>query len=137
MSRDTTAFAALGLLTWLGVSSADAQPGSCDKAVATAELNQCSARAFEIADDAMNASYKTALAVVATSAAPRPYDRVSWEKALRASQRAWLAYRDAECKGHVPMSWTGGTGTTSAVFECLRVKTDARTKDLVAIFKAP
>ena len=33
------------------------------------------------------------------------------------------------------MSWSGGTGTTVAVLECMTTKTNDRTKQLVAIYK--
>ena len=33
------------------------------------------------------------------------------------------------------MSWTGGTGTTVAVLECMTSKTNTRFRELVAIYK--
>ena len=59
-----------------------------------------------------------------------PYDAKSWEAALRASQRAWIAFRDAECNDHVAMFWTGGTGATVDIIGCKTEMTKARTKDL-------
>jgi uncharacterized protein YecT (DUF1311 family) len=115
-------------------SLAVAETVSCDKAVSTVELNQCTDLMFRAADDKLNAAFKKTLAFVAASQAPKPYDRASWEKALRESQRAWLSFRDADCKGLIPMSWSGGTGTTAAVLECMIAKTDARTKELIAIY---
>ena len=49
---------------------------------------------------------------------------------MRAAQRAWVAFRDAGCKGAMPMEWSGGSGTSAAVLICMREKTEARTKDL-------
>ena len=103
---------------------------NCDTAVATAELNACEDQALEKADAAMKTVYKKVLAFIAKNGTEKPYDAKSWEDALRKSQRAWVAFRDADCKDLIPMSWTGGTGTTGAVLGCMTEKTKARTKEL-------
>jgi uncharacterized protein YecT (DUF1311 family) len=108
---------------------------NCDTAVATHELNACEEKALDAADAEMNAVYKKVLAFIAKSGTEKPYDSKSWEDALRASQRAWVAFRDADCKGLIPMSWTGGTGTTGAVLGCMLAKTKARTKDLQELYE--
>ena len=102
----------------------------CDKAMSTPELNQCADATLQAADAKLNAMYQKALAVIRKTKSEQPYDRKSWEEALKVSQRAWLAYRDADCDGLVPMSWGGGTGTTSAVLWCKTEKTETRTKEL-------
>lgn len=108
----------------------------CSNAVSTVEMNACGEQSFEKADAALNAAYKKALAAIPEMATEPPYDAKSWEKALRESQRAWVAFRDAECNGHVPMPWTGGTGATSEIYGCMTDKTEARTKELMAIYDA-
>lgn len=108
-------------------------PQLCDKAVSTAEINLCSERAWQDADAKLNAAFAKTIGAIRKSDQVKPYDPERWEQALRASQRAWVAFRDADCKGLVPMSWTGGTGTTSAVLECMSTKTEIRTKELLAI----
>ncbi|MEQ1652787.1 MAG: lysozyme inhibitor LprI family protein [Hyphomicrobium sp.] len=107
----------------------------CSNAISTVEMNACGEQSFEKADAALNAIYKKALAAIPEMATEAPYDAKSWEKALRESQRAWVAFRDAECNGHVPMPWTGGTGATSEVYGCMTDKTEARTKELKAIYE--
>ena len=117
-----------------GSEQATADPlAICDKAVSTPELNLCSERAWQVTDDRLNVSFAKAIDAIKTSDQAKPYDPGSWEKALRASQRAWVSFRDADCKGLVPMSWTGGTGTTSAVLDCMTTKTKIRTEELLAI----
>ncbi len=108
---------------------------ACDKAVTTQDLNLCSERELQVADAKLNVAYKKALAEIRKSENAKPYDPASWEKALRASQHAWIAFRDADCNGLVPMSWTGGTGTTGAVLGCKIEKTEARTKELLAMIE--
>ncbi len=109
------------------------RPAICAKAVSTFELNQCSERAWQAAEAKLNAAFATAIVAIRKIDQEKPYDRDSWEKSLRASQRAWASFRDADCKGLVPMSWSGGTGTTSSVLECMTTKTKIRTDELLAI----
>jgi uncharacterized protein YecT (DUF1311 family) len=102
----------------------------CSDPSSTVEMNFCSDKAFQEADAKLNAVYKKVLAHIAEADLEKPYDRESWEKAMRESQRAWVAFRDADCKGAVPMEWSGGSGTSAAVTGCMTEKTDARTKEL-------
>ena len=117
-----------------GSEQATADPlAICDKAVSTPELNLCSERAWQVTDDRLNVSFAKAIDAIKTSDQAKPYDPGSWEKALRASQRAWVAFRVADGKGLVLMSWTGGTGTASTVLVCMTTKTKIRTEELLAI----
>jgi uncharacterized protein YecT (DUF1311 family) len=56
---------------------------------------------------------------------------------LRASQRAWIAFRDADCKGLEPMQWSGGTGATGGVLECMTQLTQERIRVLKQRFAEP
>ena len=107
----------------------------CSNATATFELNFCAEKEFDKADAALNEIYKRTLAYVAATVGEKPYDPKSWESALRESQRAWVAFRDAQCKGLVPMSWGGGTGTTGEVLGCMSGMTAARSKELSEMYK--
>jgi uncharacterized protein YecT (DUF1311 family) len=108
-----------------------ATPFDCTKAMATAELNFCAEKSFDSADAKLNEAFKKVLSYVAETGGEKPYDAKSWEAALRASQHAWVAFRDADCKGLLPMSWSGGTATTGEVLGCMQEKTQARTKELL------
>jgi uncharacterized protein YecT (DUF1311 family) len=110
-------------------------PVNCASPHSTPEFNLCAEGTFQRADDKLNAAFAKAIAFIKTVDSEKPYDAASWEQALRASQRAWVAFRDADCKGLTPMSWTGGTGTMVAVLECMTAKTNIRTKELVTIYK--
>jgi uncharacterized protein YecT (DUF1311 family) len=123
------------LLTFPIAPVAQAQTVDCAKAMTTVELNYCAERSLIAADAKLNAAHKKALKFITSSGGDKPYDGVSWEKALRASQTAWIAFRDADCKGLVPLSRGGGTGTTSAILGCLTSKTEARTAELIALSK--
>ena len=127
--RISPLLAALMLLQIANPAQAD-EPIDCNNAGTTVEMNFCADKDFRAADDKLNAVYKKVLAQIAEVDLEKPYDRASWEEAMRASQRAWVAFRDADCKGAVPMEWSGGTGTTAAVVGCMTSLTEARTKDL-------
>lgn len=105
-------------------------PIDCADQKTTVDMNFCADEDFKAADAKLNAAYKKVLAQIAESDLEKPYDRASWEKAMRESQRAWVEFRDADCKGAVPMEWSGGTGTSSAVLGCMTALTNERTKDL-------
>ncbi len=105
-------------------------PIDCTDPGTTVEMNFCSDKDFQEADAKLNAAYKKVLAHIAESELEPPYDAASWEKAMRESQRAWVAFRDADCKGVVPMEWSGGTGTSAAVTGCMTEKTNERIKEL-------
>lgn len=104
---------------------------NCAEQNTTVEINFCAEKDFKAADSRLNAAYKKVLAQIAERDLDGPYDRRSFEEAMRKSQRAWVAFRDAECRGVVPMDWSGGSGTTAAVLMCLTDMTTARTKDFV------
>jgi uncharacterized protein YecT (DUF1311 family) len=104
----------------------------CQNAMTTYELNACADKDFTAADKALNAAYAAALKTIPEMAtAEAPYDAKSWEATLRKSQRAWIAFRDAECQGHVALFWGGGTGATADIIGCMEEKTKARTKELI------
>ena len=132
----TLCLAVLALVSTLGSLPARAEDKiDCDKAISTHELNACEDKALDQADVAMNEVYKKVLAFIAKNGTEKPYDTKSWEESLRKSQRAWVAFRDADCKDLIPMSWTGGTGTTGAVLGCMTEKTKARTKELSELYE--
>lgn len=114
----------------LPARAADDAPIDCGNAISTFELNACADKDFNAADAALNSTYQKALKAIPEIATEAPYDAKGWEAALRASQRAWVAYRDAECNNHTAMFWTGGTGATGEILGCMTEKTKARTKEL-------
>ena len=106
-------------------------PADCTEAMSTMEMNACAGAEFEKADAELNRVYKAAIASIPEMATDeQPFDKASWEEALRASQRAWIAFRDAECEGHVEKFWGGGTGGTVDIIGCKTEKTEQRTKEL-------
>jgi uncharacterized protein YecT (DUF1311 family) len=82
--------AGLFLLSLSGAAHAD---GPCE-AKTQAEANACEADKYKAADAEMNRVYKAALKRLEG-------DKKATDK-LKAAQRAWMAFRDAELAAHFP-----------------------------------
>lgn len=86
-------------------------------------LDKCADAAFQRADHALNAAYRDVLR--------RLGDDKPKKDLIAASQRAWVAFRDAECKFAVS-STEGGSIYPMEYSLCLEGETQKRTKDLQA-----
>ena len=72
--------------TGTGISAAE----SCDTASSSqADLNECYGKAYKKSDDELNALYKQIMM--------RLKDDAATTKLLVTAQKAWVAFRDAEC----------------------------------------
>lgn len=89
-----------------------------------AGLNQCAGDAYKKADAALNATYKQVMA--------RLKDSEDSAKSLVAAQRAWIAYRDAECD-FISSGVEGGSTRPMIVAQCLEQLTTQRADDLKAL----
>ena len=89
-----------------------------------AGLNQCAGDAYKKADAALNATYKQVMA--------RLKDSEATAKSLVAAQRAWIAYRDAECD-FMSSGVEGGSARPMIVAQCLEQLTTQRADDLKAL----
>lgn len=72
---------------------------SCGSSGIQSELNACAASDYQIADRAMNAQWRTTVNKLRADDRENGPDSFGPPTAdiLLKSQRAWLAYRDAEC----------------------------------------
>ena len=94
-------------------------------------MNFCADRDFKAADKALNATYSAVLDSIKTRDLEKPCDAGSFDEVMRASQRTLVAYRDAaDCEDLVAQEWSGGTGATSAILQCMTDKTIQRTKEI-------
>jgi uncharacterized protein YecT (DUF1311 family) len=84
-------------------------------------LDKCADAAFRRADRALNDAYQTVLR--------RLGDDAHKKSLITASQRAWIAFRDAECKFAVS-STENGTIYPMEDLLCLEEKTQKRAKEI-------
>lgn len=106
-----------------------AQQADCTSAVTQIELNSCAEQEWSRADTALNKAYQNAMADLKRTLADRPDDRATETALLRDAQRAWIAFRDANCAvAGYPMR--GGSAEPLLIYACLRDMTLARTEDL-------
>jgi len=89
-------------------------------------LDKCAGMAYAKADAALNSAYKEIIR--------RLKDDAATTKLLVTAQKAWIAYRDAECAFSSSAS-AGGTIYPMVVSICLEAVTTERTKALGAYLK--
>lgn len=96
------------------------------------EVTRCMHRAYDSADRELNRVFQAVLAEIRRSQDVPPAERPRWEQTLREAQRAWIAYRDADCRGLIRYEWWGGSGASAAESGCLYDRTVERTNELKA-----
>ncbi len=103
-----------------GHAAEDAEPAACRTQATTVEMIECADWQLRRADRQLNEAY-----AVATAALDEEGKRL-----LRKAQRAWIAFRDAEC---LRARDEARGGTMAAVLEiaCLTDLTERRVVDLV------
>jgi uncharacterized protein YecT (DUF1311 family) len=94
-------------------------PPPCPGAT-TPEIDACQKATYDRADAELNRYYRAAMARVRKEQSAEIADD------LVASQRSWIAYRDAECKA-VFANWSGGTIRVSMELDCETRLTQFRT----------
>jgi uncharacterized protein YecT (DUF1311 family) len=116
------------LLLFAAAASAS---GGCAGASTQAALNQCAAEAFTRADGALNRQWGETLATMKRrdAAGPLRGRGFGYASSLLASQRAWLAFRDAQCviEGG---EFAGGSAQGMAITRCKANLTAERTAQL-------
>ena len=121
----------IGLL--LAAAIAPATDSRC-KAIRTNDLIECAAAELKAADGALNRQWKKAQAKVksqgpSTAADRASNDGLSFSQSLMASQRAWLSYRDAQCRFKTYRN-VGGREYRIYKLGCLAYLTNQRVKEL-------
>ena len=92
---------------------------NCSKAVVQMDLNTCADQEYHVWDKKLNDAYRAASA----------QEDAKGRELLKQSERAWIAYRDAECAYQANAS-EGGSIQPMEYSNCLTEKTKARIKEL-------
>ena len=109
----------------LALSASLARGLDCANPATTADMITCGGRDLDAADRELNQVYDETMGLVRKRAA-------DWPEAagnLRAAQRAWVVFRDANCTW-VAGAMEGGTGQPVLEISCRSEMTRARTKEL-------
>lgn len=112
-------FPTVALAAMLAAASAAAE--DCDSAETQADMTACADAAYRAADAKLNAAYK--------AIASRLTDDADARKLLVAAERAWIAFRDAEC-AFATSAASGGSIQPMLVASCRERLTAARATDL-------
>lgn len=106
------------------------KPRQCDGGT-TLAMNDCGAVYADRAERELNRYLTLARAGLTDAAKESPEDNGAQEavKGFDTAQKAWTAYRDAEC-GAVYDSWSGGTIRTWMSLSCTTDMTKARTLEV-------
>ncbi|WP_442582786.1 lysozyme inhibitor LprI family protein [Mesorhizobium sp. ASY16-5R] len=112
------AFAALATALLFPLATASAQ--DCANATDQATMSQCAGKALNDADKQLNADFKEIEKRLADDAGAR--------KQLVAAQRAWIAFRDAECDFQSSGA-AGGSIHPMLVANCKAALTNQRLMD--------
>ncbi len=105
-----------------------AQPVDCDDALAQQDMNRCAAASAREADAELNRVYPQVVRQM------QRYDRDAEtggeaERRLREAQRAWIAFRDAQCS-LAGVEALGGSLEPLLVSGCIKDLTERRISEL-------
>lgn len=127
----------LFVLTTLGQGAAPALSSAQEKVDCTnpqtqMAMNMCAQKAFEAADGDLNDTYQLSLDYMARLDVYLPANLAGAEEALRDAERAWIQYRNANCRAE-GFAARGGSLEPLLVYSCLERLTRARTEELRAL----
>lgn len=114
----------------LAMQAGAAAAQDCNGAGSNVEITQCLDRVFRAEDAELNRVWKRANASIDGQDWLSPADRKGWRDDLLAAQRAWIAFKEADCNRAVVREWGGGSGTSGGVLSCLIGKTRERSREL-------
>jgi uncharacterized protein YecT (DUF1311 family) len=105
----------------------------CANRLSTGEQKVCAEAAFKTSERDMHSAYQAAIDRASKADTREPStdagsEANSWPAAVTESQRAWEAYRDAECRDVV--GYGEGSGRMVWVWGCLSEKNEERTREL-------
>lgn len=130
-------FAAAAVCLGFFASPAGAQEpkANCKNPQTQIEMNICSQRDFDTADKALNAQYQATRKAMKAWDADAMSELKGAEDALVKAQRAWVAYRDAQCISY-GFQAHGGSMEPMLISGCQADLTLKRTAELKELTEA-
>lgn len=122
-------------LALLALMPAAVQAQDCTEAATQIELTACAEANWQAADAELNQVWKDAMALMKAIDADLPEDEQGAAAQLRGAQRAWIAFRDANCAAEGYLVH-GGTAEPMVVLGCMSRLTQGRSADLRALASA-
>lgn len=101
----------------------------CKNPTTQMEMTYCEEQRFDEADKVLNAEYQKARKAMKKWDADATADVVGAEDALVKAQRAWVAYRDAQCASYGYQA-RGGSMEPQLIYGCRAELTLKRTAEL-------
>ncbi|MDJ1464299.1 lysozyme inhibitor LprI family protein [Nitratireductor sp. GZWM139] len=114
-------FAAFAFLLFASSAPLHADELDCDDAQTQADMTQCAGKSYQAADKKLNARYGDAMKRYESNEEARTL--------LRDAQRAWIAFRDAECD-LATLGVRGGSIEPMIRAQCLEDLTEDRSDQL-------
>ncbi|UIK04056.1 lysozyme inhibitor LprI family protein [Neorhizobium galegae] len=128
--------AAAAFLGFCALSAFAQEPkANCKNPQTQIEMNICSQRDYDAADKALNAQYQTTRKAMKAWDADAMSELKGAEDALVKAQRAWVAYRDAQCIS-TGFQAHGGSMVPMLISGCQADLTRKRTAELKELTEA-
>ena len=108
---------------------------NCKKAETQMEMTYCAEQDFNAADKALNTQYQAARRATKKWDKDAATEQPASDAALVKAQRAWVAYRDAQCESYGYQSH-GGSMEPQLIYDCSADLTRKRTTELKELTEA-
>ena len=95
----------------------------------TFEIDQCATNTLKVKDKELNLAYQRLVKSLVADPKDNSTDYTEVKKRLVEAQRAWISYRDNDCKAKLKLA-ENGTMRGAIYLGCLTERTEQRTKEL-------
>ncbi|RWX78881.1 DUF1311 domain-containing protein [Neorhizobium lilium] len=107
----------------------------CETTEIQVEMTFCSEQQYNVADKRLNSQYQAARKVMKAWDADAMEGSDSADAAFVKAQRAWVAYRDAQCESY-GFQGHGGSIEPQLIYDCQRDLTEKRTAEIKELAEA-
>ena len=122
-------FLTTALVSIVSIVSFAQIPDPCTTQLNTQAINACGVKTLKEKDKELNTVYQKLMKSLAPSDKFDDTDYISVKAQLTKAQRAWIVYRDNDCKARYTQS-AAGTIRGAVYNGCMAERTEQRTKEL-------